>query len=478
MRKWIPCFPVMLAVILLTCGCSSSGNGQNDAGQDDGQTEDAQTEDGGDAVDAGLDATDGGDEEMDGGDAPVTTGCPFPLEPLPEHTFQDEFGNDVTLSETHILCAIDYEDVHAQILVKAIPTGLSVIGDYIYEARAAFVCRDDQVEVLEPGTYSYEWLHHGWEKMIVAFDGYKFLFGYRDWCIGYRPCNLSFEIFDVLRASDDTLLADDVPAVCSQVTMEGNPRPLVPQSRVPAEGTEIVFSMGSTSGDPDEAPVHTVTMRPFQIDLREATHADFVLFLNDHGNNCDGQPCVDIDGAGVHIYHEGVWKIEEGYENVPIVQVSWYGAEAYCMWRQWLWLPTEAQWEMAASAAGTLAYPWGNDAPTCTNAWFSDCQENEPGEVCTQPTGNSREGVCDLAGNVAEWLYDWYDAGYYATCMVDCSNPRGPTDPTGLKVIRGGGFSDPASLLRATDRDSADPATTSERVGLRCTGGAGTPHNP
>ncbi len=481
MYRWIEWIPMLLVMAILAAGCSSSGNRKEDAGPDDGRNED-----GGDTVDGGdrNDAVDGWNDGGDGGDGadsgPVTSlGCPFPFEPIEEHTFQDPFGNETSIPETHIVCAIDYEDVQAQIMVKAVPIGLTQFFDFIYEAREAFVCRDGQVEALPAGTFSYEFLHHGWEKMTVAFDGYKYLFDYRDWCVGYRPCNPNFEIYDVRLAADDTLVADDRPAVCSRVTQAGNPRPLVPQARIPATGVDIVFSMGSDSGDPDEAPVHTVTLSPIRIDVHEATHADFLLFLNDHGNDCDGRPCVDTNGAGVHFYREqAAWKVEAGYEDVPVVQISWHAADEYCRWRQWLSLPTEAQWEMAGSSEGTRLYPWGDDLPTCNHANFSDCQSSSPDEVCTRQAGHNREGVCDLAGNVAEWLYDWYDAGYYDNCVQDCRNPRGPTDPTGLKAIRGGGFSDPAAFLRSTDRDSADPSSASERIGVRCTGRAGQPHNP
>jgi sulfatase modifying factor 1 len=424
----------------------------------------------GDKQDAGSDG-DGGN----GGDPVVTDGCPFPFTPLETHAFSTTYGEG-ELEDIHVHCAIDFNDVQAQVLVKAEPTGFNYIDDPIYEAKEAFACRDGKVEPLASGMFYYEMLHHGWEKMGVGFGGFKYDFDFADWCVGGRPCNPTFEIFAVRRLSDDSLVAEKLPANCSRVTQKGNPRPLVPRVRVPAEGTDIVFSMGSNNGDADEQPVHPVTVRPMRLDIREATWKDFALFLTDHGNDCDGHPCVDTSGPGVHLVQSGsAWAPQPDYQDHPAVHVTWYGAEAYCLWRSWLQLPTEAQWEMAASAAGTREHPWGDEPPACDLALYDACGAPAPDPACSHAPGNSREGICDLSGNVAEWVSDWYQADFYSTCTTDCQYPRGPTGDTGAKVIRGGGFTDPAPGLRAADRGFADPATSSESVGVRCTGGAGEP---
>jgi len=419
--------------------------------------------------DAGSDGDAG-----NGGDQVTPDGCPFPFTPLEKHTVPSSFG-EIELEEIHTHCAIDYGDVHAEVLVKAVPIELNYVDDPVYEAREAYVCQDGKVEPLAAGMFYYEFLHHAWEKMYVAFGDYKYSFDFVEWCVGGRPCNPTFEIFDVRRLSDDSLVAEKLPALCARITSKGNPRPLVPQVRVPAEGIDVVFSMGSTDGEADEQPVHPVTVRPLRLDVREATWGDFALFLTDHGNDCDGHPCMDASGPEVHLVQNGdVWEPEPGYRDHPAVHVSWYGAEAYCRWR-WLHLPTEAQRELAASAAGTLTYPWGDDPPDCNLALYQDCSAPAPDPVCDRAAGNSREGACDLAGNVSEWVSDWYSADFYSTCTTDCRYPRGPTDSTGVKVVRGGGFADPASSLRAADRGFADPVTSSASLGVRCNGGAGTP---
>jgi formylglycine-generating enzyme required for sulfatase activity len=428
-----------LVPMIVAC---SGGGGNGDAGHEDGA-------DG-----------NGGDRE------PIPYACPFPFAPLQEHEFDEG-----SLFETHILCAIDFQDVHVQVLLKAVPTGWSQYRDPLYEASEAFVCRDGQVEALPDGSFYYEFLHHGWEEMGLGFDGYKFIFGFAEWCVGGRPCNSTFEIFDVRDLGDDSPVAEDLPALCSNVTRNGLPRPLVPLVRVPAQGTEATFRMGSDSGEADEAPVHDVTLRAFRLDQREATHADIAMFLSDHGNDCEGNPCVDTTAAGLHLVQDGGrWEAEEGFEDHPVAHMTWHGAETYCMWRSFRPLPTEAQWEYAASAGGTRTYPWGDQDPTCDLAVHDTCG-GDPQAVCSHPAGHSREGVCDLSGNVPEWIRDWYAADYYATCTQDCQNPRGPEDPTGARVIRGGGYASPSSGLRAADRGQADPAAAV--AGVRCASGAG-----
>ncbi|MBW1810364.1 MAG: SUMF1/EgtB/PvdO family nonheme iron enzyme [Deltaproteobacteria bacterium] len=455
-------------LLLAAAGCSSGANGEVDAG-DAGS-------DAGDAGDQGIDAGDQGDGgDSSAGDPGPSSGCAFPLTPLQMHTFQGPYGES-QLWDRHILCEIDFDGLDAKVLVKAEPTGVNQFQDPEYEATQAYLCQNDQVTQLDQGTFYYQTFHHGWEEMGVGVDNLKYIFDYADWCTGGRPCNPIFEIFDVRRISDDGLVAENQPAVCAQTTQQGVPKPLVPRVRVPATGVDIVFDMGSLTGDDDESPLHAVTVRPVRIDIREATNRDFALFLNDHGNDCDGHPCLDAGAEGVRLIFEGgAWKPEEGYQDHPVVQVSWYGADAYCNWRSWLVLPTEAQWEMVASAAGNRSYPWGNSAPTCDLALFDDCGAPEPETVCNREAGSSQEGVCDLAGNLAEWVSDWYQADYYTSCTVDCRYPRGPTDDTGVRGIRGGGFSDPAANLRATDRDFADPSSASNRIGVRCMGGAGQP---
>jgi len=383
-------------------------------------------------------------------------------------------GGTIEAYDKQVLCSLDYENTHVLVFLRAKPTGTQFM-DVLYEAKDAFVCDYNEVEQLAQGKFYYEAMHHGWDVMEIAYEDFRYKFGWREYCAGWRPCTSLFDMFEVRRVDDGSLVAERQPTVCVRLTENGNPRPLVPQVRVPAEGEEITFEMGSADGDPDEQPAHQVSLRAFSMDASETTNADFALFLNDQGNLYEGQPCITPAAQGLMLYLEdNIWKVQPGYELQPVVQATWYGAQAYCRWRAWLGLPTEAEFEAAASAGGTRTYPWGEQTPFCEYALFDLCSSSEPEEICSYELGKSREGICDLSGNVAEWIEDWYQADFYANCPDNCVNPFGPTNATGLKVIRGGGFNDPPDSLKTTNRDSADPATSSRNLGLRCAGRAGT----
>ena len=122
------------------------------------------------------------------------------------------------------------------------------------------------------------------------------------------------------------------------------------------------FQMGSNSGDSDEKPIHSVYVDAFYMDKYEVTNAQYAAFLNAKGKHTEsGKTWLDIGDGDERIeYVAGVYRAKGGYENHPVVEVSWYGAVAYSKWKGKR-LPTEAEWEKAAR--GNLSgqtYPWGN----------------------------------------------------------------------------------------------------------------------
>jgi len=225
------------------------------------------------------------------------------------------------------------------------------------------------------------------------------------------------------------------------------------------------FDMGSESGDLDEAPIHTVSLDGYWLDRTEVTNEMFVRFLNAEGNKQEGGTTwLDPMDPFVWVLEkDGVWQTLPGKENYPIVNVSWYGAKAYCAWagRD---LPTEAQWEYAAKGTDSRRFPWGNDAPDCNLARFSGCG-NTPVEAGNLLQGSNLWGVSDLAGNVAEWINDRYAADYYQQSPQE--DPPGPMNGY-YRVIRGGSWGSTYLALQTSHRDWAGADERINSVGFRC----------
>ncbi len=175
----------------------------------------------------------------------------------------------------------------------------------------------------------------------------------------------------------------------------------------------------------DEGPQHVVYLDAFYIDRYEVTQGQYVEFLNALGNHytgCGGHQCASVNekmqlvssGNEITRLPDGRYVVEEGYQDRPMVSVTWYGAQMYCAWRG-MRLPTEAEWEKAARGTDGRRYPWG------------DAKEG---------TDVSPYGVVNMLGGVEEWVYDWYNADYYAISPVH--NPQGPDFGT-ERVLRGWG---------------------------------------
>lgn len=158
-------------------------------------------------------------------------------------------------------------------------------------------------------------------------------------------------------------------------------------------------------------------------------------------------------------------------ENRPISCLTWFEAEAFCIWDGGR-LPTEAEWNYAA-VGGTAQrpYPWGTTAPDCSYANFygfaggTFCAGSAFGAVgALSPKGDGLYGQADLAGNAWEWVKDWYADAY----PNPCSNCENTTASTG-RVIRGGGFdSGSQNMLSSTRYHVTGAQPFSDGVGARC----------
>jgi len=209
------------------------------------------------------------------------------------------------------------------------------------------------------------------------------------------------------------------------------------------------FIMGSPDGegDDDEHPQHTVYLDGFWIDQTEVTNARY-------------RQCVEAGDCEEPAYWD---DSDYNASDQPVVGVSWYDADNYCRWAGKR-LPTEAEWEKAARGTDGRVYPWGNRAPDCSKAQFSPC----PGmtvPVGSKPAGASPYRALDMAGNVWEWVADWYDSGYYARSPD--RNPQGP-DSGSARVLRGGSWYGSGWFVRTADRSSGHTANILNYVGFRC----------
>jgi formylglycine-generating enzyme required for sulfatase activity len=225
--------------------------------------------------------------------------------------------------------------------------------------------------------------------------------------------------------------------------------------------------MGSDTGSADEQPVHEVSLDAFNLDAYEVTNAQFAAFLNAQGNQQEGGASwLEFDSDHVKIHQvSGTWQADSGYANHPVVEVSWYGAQAYCEWTGGQ-LPSEAEWEYAARGGleGKL-YPWGDESPTCdeqayAGVNFGNCGGTTVSIGSFQPNSY---GLYDMAGNVWEWVSSLYQSYPY-----NAEDGREDLSASGSRVLRGGSWLNDAYFLRVASRSYVGPTDGYFSLGFRC----------
>ncbi len=210
------------------------------------------------------------------------------------------------------------------------------------------------------------------------------------------------------------------------------------------------FSMGRDD-IPAQSPVHTVYLNSYYIDLYEVTQQQY-------------KECYDDGACDPPQDENGVISYDPDYAYYPMVYATWDMANNFCAWRD-LRLPTEAEWEKAARGDDQRLYPWGGDL-SCDFANYNECKfENHYTPVGNFPQGVSPYGIFDMAGNVYEWVADYYAEDYYSQSPSE--SPTGP-DYSDERVVRGGSWYTGPERLTTTFRIGFEPDKRFGDLGFRC----------
>lgn len=245
-----------------------------------------------------------------------------------------------------------------------------------------------------------------------------------------------------------------------------NPSPMV---TIPA-GT---FMIGSkrvdndpygkwTQFDDTELPQQQVWLESYEIDRDEVSLSEYLSFLHKQKRH----PPHELQKLLWHVITVH-FVTDQTLAEWPALYITWAEANGLCASKR-ARLPTEAEWEKAARGPSGNLYPWGDADPNSTRAVFGQHHVHEIpilAAVNSHDEGQSPYGLHHMAGNVAEWVLDWFGFDYYAY-MPD-RNPPGPTAGR-YKSVRGGSWKSKRVMLRAATRGGAAPEQRSATIGFRC----------
>lgn len=215
----------------------------------------------------------------------------------------------------------------------------------------------------------------------------------------------------------------------------------------------------------DEEPIHVVNLDTYYIDKYEVTNELYQKCVN-------SGVCTPPTNSSSETNSDYYGNPE--FNNYPVIYVDWDMANAYCEWRG-ARLPTEAEWEKAARGTDERTYPWGSVFEGVGNFCDKNCPVDlgadrsyddgysDVAPVMSYPDGVSPYGIYNMAGNVWEWVADWYSDTYYQNSPS--SNPKGP-DTGESHVLRGGGFFNSGNGLRVSNRGVG--GEVNETFGFRC----------
>jgi formylglycine-generating enzyme required for sulfatase activity len=243
--------------------------------------------------------------------------------------------------------------------------------------------------------------------------------------------------FDIGRSSPN------VPIKVKTSSMDGMEQVYIPEGE---------FFMGD-DGDPNskEYPIRVIYLDAFWMDKVEVSNAMYAKCVDD-GVCFPPVPRLNP--------YWGKWV----YRDLPVVYANWKAADIYCTWAGRR-LPTEAEWEKAARGTDRNYYPWGKEKPNPRLANFAESEIGEPVSVYRYPLGASPYGVLNMAGNVREWVADWFDPKYYF--VAPDKNPKGPETGT-ERSLRGGAYDANADDITTFNRLKHEPDSAGLSRGFRC----------
>ena len=226
------------------------------------------------------------------------------------------------------------------------------------------------------------------------------------------------------------------------------------------------FKMGLNNSLDDESPEHRVFLDSFYIDKYEVSAKDFAQFLNIR-NNVKG---YYLDNKFGTLTYNGKFEPRPGLDKFPINNVTWQAASEYCKWKGKR-LPSEAEWEKAARGENGNIYPWGNQPPSprlarYNQTWTKEIKHQVLVSIDSLSEGKSPYGIYNMAGNVKEWVDDWYDREYYKE-IDEYANPKGPIGGE-FKVVRGGSWRDLKGFIYSSFRNNGNPKSRMDDYGFRC----------
>jgi formylglycine-generating enzyme required for sulfatase activity len=234
-----------------------------------------------------------------------------------------------------------------------------------------------------------------------------------------------------------------------------SPKDSMVQMYVPAGD----FLMGSdkakdSQAQDNELPQHTVYLDAFWIDQTEVTNAQYARCV-------ESGLCTPPHSTGS--YTHSSYYGDNQYAYYPVIYVDWNQANAYCAWAGRR-LPSEAEWEKAARGADGRIYPWGNTAPG-KDLLNYNMNIGDTSAVGSFPSGASPYGALDMAGNVWEWVNDWFSDTYYA--QSPARNPSGPTSGD-YRGLRGGSWSLDERVVGSAYRGYDTSGDGFNVIGFRC----------